>query len=215
MAFGLSAGAVSLIGGGLGLLAGGDSEQSQTNTKEPWKEAAPWLKGNIRTGQSLQNYYQQNPFNQQQQTGYQNLFGDLDSFRNQMAPGLMDFANQLMGTNYQRGQGNNRQGGMQQPMRQGNGMMNLGGQQQPMRQGGLMNAAGMQQPSLLNNTFAAPQGHSYGQVDWAAQNPFTNGSIDTAAAAPDARTVQELVAAELERQKREQANMNGEQYGGF
>ena len=76
----------------------------QTATKEPWAEAAPWLKQNIAQGQNLQAHYQQNPFNQLQQTGYQNLFSDLDSFRNQMAPGLMQFANQAMNGGYQRPQ---------------------------------------------------------------------------------------------------------------
>lgn len=92
-----------IVGSVVGGLMGGDSQQSQTASKEPWADAAPWLRENLRTGQGLQNYYQQNPFNPQQQTAYQNIFGDLDAFRNQMAPGLMGFANRLMGSSYQRG----------------------------------------------------------------------------------------------------------------
>ena len=92
-----------VAGAVVGGLMGGDSQQSQTASKEPWSAAAPWLRENLRTGQGLQNYYQQNPFNPQQQTAYQNIFGDLDAFRNQMAPGLMGFANRLMGSSYQRG----------------------------------------------------------------------------------------------------------------
>ena len=186
----------SVVGG----LMSGDSQQSQTASKEPWKDAAPWLRENLRTGQGLQNYYQQNPFNPQQQTAYQNIFGDLDAFRNQMAPGLMGFATKLMGGSYQRGgstagaNGGASMGGL------------LGGGQQ----------GGQQAPqSMQGGLFQVPQGQSYGKIDWAAQNPFTNGSIDPAAAAPDAKTVQELVAAELERQKREQASLSGEQFGGF
>ena len=186
----------SVVGG----LMSGDSEQSQTASKEPWKDAAPWLRENLRTGQGLQSYYQQNPFNPQQQTAYQNTFGDLDAFRNQMAPGLMGFANKLMGGSYQRGgstagaNGGASMGGL------------LGGGQQ----------GGQQAPqSMQGGLFQVPQGQSYGKIDWAAQNPFTTGSIAPAAAAPDAKTVQELVAAELERQKREQASLSGEQYGGF
>lgn len=92
------------IGGIVGGLFGGGSGggSQQTATKEPWSEAAPWLRQIIQDGQDLQGYYQQNPFNQIQQTGYQNLLGDLDSFRSGVAPGLMNFANNLMGTNYQR-----------------------------------------------------------------------------------------------------------------
>ncbi len=186
----------SVVGG----LMSGDSQQSQTASKEPWKDAAPWLRENLRTGQGLQSYYQQNPFNPQQQTAYQNTFGDLDAFRSQMAPGLMGFANKLMGGSYQRGgstagaNGGASMGGL------------LGGGQQ----------GGQQAPqSMQGGLFQVPQGQSYGKIDWAAQNPFTNGSITPAAAAPDAKTVQELVAAELERQKREQASLSGEQYGGF
>lgn len=203
MAFGLSSGAMSLIGGGLGLLAGGDSQQSQTASKEPWKDAAPWLRENLRTGQGLQSYYQQNPFNPQQQTAYQNTFGDLDAFRSQMAPGLMGFANKLMGGSYQRG--GSTAGA--------NGGGLLAGGAQPT--GGMMGGGQQGQQSMQGGLFQVPQGQSYGKIDWAAQNPFTNGSIDPAAAAPDAKTVQELVAAELERQKREQAILSGEQYGGF
>ena len=85
-----------------GVMNKGGGGGSQTASKEPWAEAAPWIKDNIKTGQDLQRYYQQNPFNSLQQTGYQNQFADLDHFRNQMAPGLMNFANKLMGSNYQR-----------------------------------------------------------------------------------------------------------------
>ena len=85
-----------------GLMSDDGGGGSQTASKEPWAEAAPWIKDNIKTGQDLQRYYQQNPFNSLQQTGYQNQFADLDQFRNQMAPGLMNFANKLMGSNYQR-----------------------------------------------------------------------------------------------------------------
>ena len=206
----------SVVGG----LMGGDSQQSQTASKEPWADAAPWLRENLRTGQGLQNYYQQNPFNPQQQTAYQNIFGDLDAFRNQMAPGLMGFANRLMGSSYQRGgstagaNGGGLLAGGAQPT---GGMMGAGSSDMNQALQQLLSAQqGQQGQQTLNSgLFQVPQGQSYGKIDWAAQNPFTNGSIDPAAAAPDAKTVQELVAAELERQKREQASLSGEQYGGF
>ena len=206
----------SVVGG----LMGGDSQQSQTASKEPWSAAAPWLRENLRTGQGLQNYYQQNPFNPQQQTAYQNIFGDLDAFRNQMAPGLMGFANRLMGSSYQRGgstagaNGGGLLAGGAQPT---GGMMGAGSSDMNQALQQLLSAQqGQQAPqSMQGGLFQVPQGQSYGKIDWAAQNPFTNGSIAPAAAAPDAKTVQELVAAELERQKREQASLSGEQYGGF
>lgn len=209
-----------IVGSVVGGLMGGDSQQSQTASKEPWADAAPWLRENLRTGQGLQNYYQQNPFNPQQQTAYQNIFGDLDAFRNQMAPGLMGFANRLMGSSYQRGgstagaNGGGLLAGGAQPT---GGMMGAGSSDMNQALQQLLGAQqGQQGQQTLNSgLFQVPQGQSYGKIDWAAQNPFTNGSIDPAAAAPDAKTVQELVAAELERQKREQASLSGEQYGGF
>lgn len=206
----------SVVGG----LMSDDSQQSQTASKEPWKDAAPWLRENLRTGQGLQSYYQQNPFNPQQQASYQNIFGDLDAFRNQMAPGLMGFANKLMSGSYQRGgstagaNGGGLLAGGAQPtggiMGAGSSDMNQALQQLLGSQQGQQG-----QQTLNSGLFQVPQGQSYGKIDWAAQNPFANGSIDPAAAAPDAKTVQELVAAELERQKREQASLSGEQYGGF
>src|SRR5574340_374487 len=87
-----------------GAVVGGmmnDGGGGQTASKEPWAVAAPWLKDIVGTGQELQNAYLQNPFNTVQQTGMQNTLSDIDAFRSQMAPGLMDFANRLMGSNYQ------------------------------------------------------------------------------------------------------------------
>ena len=208
-----------IAGAVVGGLMSDDSQQSQTASKEPWADAAPWLRENLRTGQGLQNYYQQNPFNPQQQTAYQNIFGDLDAFRNQMAPGLMGFANRLMGSSYQRGgstagaNGGGLLAGGAQPT---GGMMGAGSSDMKQALQQLLGAQqGQQSPqSMQGGLFQVPQGQSYGKIDWAAQNPFTNGSITPAAAAPDAKTVQELVAAELERQKREQARLSGEGDGG-
>lgn len=98
MSFGAVAGAV--VGGIMGGDSGGGSQQ--TATKEPWEAAAPWLRQLIQDGQYLQGYYQRNPFNALQQTGYQNLYSDLDYFRSNIAPGLMNFANGMMTSSYQR-----------------------------------------------------------------------------------------------------------------
>ena len=85
------------MGGGEG--GGGKQE---TASKTPWEPAIKPLTNSLNTGQDLERYYQQNPFNRLQQQGYQNQFADLDQFRSQTAPGLMAFANKLMGSNYQR-----------------------------------------------------------------------------------------------------------------
>lgn len=79
-----------------------DSGGSQKTSNEPWEPTQEWLKDNIKTGRKLQGYYEQNPFNPLQQRGYENLYSDMDNFRANIAPGLMGFANNLMGSNYQR-----------------------------------------------------------------------------------------------------------------
>ena len=51
---------VGLAGTALSSSGSGDSA---TQSKEPWGKVQPWLEDNIATGQQLQNYYAQNPFN--------------------------------------------------------------------------------------------------------------------------------------------------------
>ena len=141
----------AVVGGMMGDSGGGQ----QTATKEPWAEAAPWLKQNIQTGQNLQQYYQQNPFNQQQQTGYQNLFSDLDHFRSKMAPGLMQFANNAMTGGYQRPQ-------YSKPGTAGYGGATATNQGPGAGLAGLLSMG--QQPSA---------NQSYGLVNFKESNPFT------------------------------------------
>ena len=177
MAFGLSAGAVSLIGAGAGLLAGGQSsKQTQTADKSPWEPAQPWIKSNLATGQDLQSHYQQNPFNAQQKTGYQNLFSGVDNFNQNMAPGLMNFANQGMTQSYQR-----QRGGAP------GSMAGYGGAVQP---GGLLGNG-------MPGAFSAPRSQSFGLLNLDDQNPFKAGG--TMAVAQLAR--EKALAAELERQR--------------
>lgn len=94
----------AIVGGLLGASGGGDTQTSSSANKTPWAPAQPYLLDNLKTNASLQNSYQQNPFNAQQQTSYNNTFGDLNNFRNSTAPGLMQFANSAMSGSYQRPQ---------------------------------------------------------------------------------------------------------------
>lgn len=114
-----------IAGAVVGGLMGGDSGGGQqTASKEPWEPTRKPLINIVNQGEDLLANYQRNPFNSLQQTGYQNLFGDIDAFRTQMAPGLMNFANGMMTSNYQRGPRNSQVEAMQsQPMM---------GQQKPM-----------------------------------------------------------------------------------
>lgn len=150
----------NVAGAVVGGLMGGDEQQSQTATKDPWAPADPYLRGSLTTGGNLERYYQQNPFNRLQQQGYQNLFSDLDQFRGQMQPGLMNFANQMMTSNYQRGPRQSQMeamqggmgGGMQTNMKQPMMMQQGGdGSYSPQGGGGLMGAMGQAQTAMGQN----------------------------------------------------------------
>lgn len=137
----------AVVGGVMGGGKGGGS--SQTASKEPWEPAAPWLRQQIQDGQDLERYYQRNPFNSLQQTGYQNLFSDIDNFRSNIAPGLMNFANGMMNSRYQRAPAGTELGASnpysQQGMRPGpmTNAMPMGGQGGGL-QGAMQGLSGMQ-----------------------------------------------------------------------
>jgi len=153
----------SIIGGLLGSKAGGDQQQTSTATKDPWAPAQPYMLDNLKNEAALQKYYQKTPFNQQQIEGYSNLFGDIGNFRDNVAPGLMDFANKGMTSSYSRqtggapGSGGGyggtvRPGGMSQSgtgpfsVAQGagqrstgvNGLLDLNGAMNPHMNGGIV-----------------------------------------------------------------------------
>ena len=94
--------AASVAGAAVGGMMSDGGGGQQTATKDPWGPAQKPLQNSLNTGQGLEAYYQQNPFNPMQRVAYQNLFGDLDNFRNVMAPQAMAFNNRMMNTNYQR-----------------------------------------------------------------------------------------------------------------
>lgn len=160
----LSIGATAL-GGLLGSKAGGDQQQTATATKDPWAPAQPYMLDNLKNEASLQQYYQATPFNQQQTEGYSNLFGDIGNFRNNVMPGLMDFANKGMTSSYQRQSGGNPGSGG-----------GYGGAVQP---GGMRQAG--QGPFSVNQ--GAQQGVN-GLLDLnGAMNPHANGAIKAPAPA--------------------------------
>ena len=189
-----------------GAVVGGlmsDGGEEQTATKEPWSAAAPWLRENIAQGQNLQAYYQQNPWNSLQQTGYQNIYGDLDNFRNSIAPGMMDFANRLMGTNYSRG-GATMQNKPQAMPRSGAQSGNGG-----MLSSLLSAAQPGQQSRGSSGPFSVSPGQSYGLLDFQALNPYNGALKPDQIKQPDQQTVEQAVQAELDRRQQREA-----QYGG-
>lgn len=155
MSFGKVAG--GLIGG---LLGGGGGGESQTASKEPWEPARKPLINSINTGQDLERYYQQNPFNPLQQQGYQNLFADLDQFRSQLSPQLMQFANSMMNSNYQRGPRNSQVEAMRGGGWMGGGMQMGNTRPQMMSQG--QDGSYAPQGGMAGAMGGIPQG----QGDW-------------------------------------------------
>lgn len=136
--------------------SGGGSTSTASN--EPWGPAAGLLEGYLDQNKGLNSYYQQNPFNRQQQTGYQNLLGGYDHFAENIQPGLLAFANDLMGSGYQ------RQGGS------GSG---LAGTNPYARASTGAASQGVPQ-GIAASPFSAAPHVAYGQIDWNAQNPWRN-----------------------------------------
>ena len=151
------------IGGTLGGLVGGALDgnqntnggagaQSSSSTRDPWAAAQPYLRQNLQNNANLQAFYQQNPFNQQQKTGYQNQNNLIDQFNGQVAPGLLSMANGLTTQTYQRARG--------------------GAPGSGAGYGGTPQAAGNVQ-GLLSGPFSMPQQQALGQIDWGAMNPYS------------------------------------------
>lgn len=84
---------VTLAGGLLGAMAGKDT--TTTASKDPWGPAQPYLLDNLKTNAAMQQYYQANPFSDQQKTAYQGL---LNSVANGQAnaPVMSGIANNFM-----------------------------------------------------------------------------------------------------------------------
>lgn len=118
--------------------------------------ALPYISDNLRTNANLQKFYQNNPFSDQQKTGYQNQNNLADSFNGQVAPGLLNFANQMMGQGYSR-----QRGGTPGSVAGYGGSMQAGGMQPNAMQG------------LLAGPFSAPQHQAFGQIDFNKVNPFS------------------------------------------
>lgn len=192
----------AILGPVLGATVGGlmsDEGDTQTASKEPWSAAAPWLRENIDSGRNLQAYYQQNPWNNLQQNAYQNTYSDIDQFRNSMAPGLMDFANRLMGQNYSRG-------GTAARMPMGNMQ-----QTKPQAMSGLLSG----QSGGQSGPFSVAPNRSYGLLDFNALNPY-NGALKPAEIKqPTQQTIEEAIQAELERRQRENQYSGSALDGGF
>lgn len=156
----------SVVGGLFGSEGGGG--QQQTQSREPWGPASKLLESYLDQNKQLNSYYQQNPFNPQQQVGYQNLLSGYDNFNQNIAPGLMSLANHFTGSGYQ------RQGGSGSGLAGTNpyARASMGAVSQGIPQGGAA------------TPFIQPLQVQYGTVDWNAQNPYRNELKPAPAQAP-------------------------------
>lgn len=221
-------GGVMSDGGG-----GGGGEVNKT----PWDPAIKPLINSLGTGQGLEAYYQQNPFNPLQQAGYQNLIADLDNFRNVMAPQAMAFNNRMMNTNYQRKPAGAELGGAFTPINasqflppeqrqpQG-GMQGLGsmGSAASMLAGQGGGEMGYNKPMQVTNaglisggepfgmSVLAPNSMSYGLLNWRELNPFTatNGIPKAPPVDPNAKTPEQIAMEEaVQRERDRHTNYGG------
>lgn len=140
-----------------------DGSQTSTATKEPWGPAQDWMRSNIEQGQQLQDYYTQNPFNAIQQQGMQGLLDNYNHQNNTVIPGLMGFANKLMGTNYQRGAPT--AGLLAAPQPQQGSMVG----QMPAQSQQPMQAA--PQPAMQGG-FSPPPTQAGAPINWTGMNPL-------------------------------------------
>lgn len=157
-----------VIGAVAGAATSGDRQQTTSQAREPWAPAQDWLKGTIQDGQTLSDYYKRQPFNATQQSAYQNLFSDIGNYRDRIAPGIFDLANNL-GKPYQ------VQLGTQQP----------GVRSTPVTGAPYEQTEGDRLAMLLNDggrnpwaptargIFGMGATSPYGQIDWASMNPFS------------------------------------------
>lgn len=88
MPWGAVAGAAIGVVGNAMTDKGGGGGGSSTATKEPWADAAPWLRDNIKAGQDLQAQYAATPFNAQQLAAYGNM-GRQTNYMNNLVPDLL------------------------------------------------------------------------------------------------------------------------------
>lgn len=81
----IGAAAIGTVGGAM---MGGGGGGSQTASKEPWAEAAPWLKALLQQGQDLSSYYTDNPFNAAQTQAYGNM-ANQSAYMRSLVPSLL------------------------------------------------------------------------------------------------------------------------------
>lgn len=129
MSFGMVAAGVGAAASIKSLTSKSGGGGSSTASKEPWAEAAPWLKDNIKKGQDLQRRYEEQPFNPLQQTAYQNAFSDIDNYRQDFMPAMMQYASGLMGPGFKLPQ-SYAPGGQGAPAQGSPGLMTVSGQGQ-------------------------------------------------------------------------------------
>lgn len=83
---------LKLGGAAIGAMTGKDSTTSNSSSRDPWKEAQPYLIDNLKTNAAMQEHYRANPFSDLQKQQYQGLFNSLGNAQANV-PGLLANAN--------------------------------------------------------------------------------------------------------------------------
>jgi hypothetical protein len=101
MTWGAVAGAAIGAVGSYAASKGGSSSNggagTQTQSKEPWLQAQPWITSNLNRGQELQTAYQNQPFSALQNQAYQNQ-GNQSAYMRAAVPSLLgQISNQQVG----------------------------------------------------------------------------------------------------------------------
>lgn len=87
----------NLAGAALG--AATSRDQTQSASRAPWEPAQPFLQSLLGQGQQLQKQYAEQPFTPQQQTGYNNVGGLLNTTNSQLGGLLGGFGANASGAN--------------------------------------------------------------------------------------------------------------------
>jgi hypothetical protein len=99
---------------------------AQTQTKEPWAAAQPWITNNMQRGQALQNQLTAQPFSAQQEQAYNNSYAQSDYMRSLVPSLLGQMQNQQVGFD-RTGAQPNKQNAWNWAGLMGEGSPNIGG----------------------------------------------------------------------------------------
>lgn len=158
-----------LVGAAIGAATSGDKQQTQSSAREPWGPAQDWLKQTVADGRTMSDFYKRQPFSDTQKAAYQNLFNDIGNYRANIAPSLFDLANNL-GRPYTPQLGNQQPGGVTGTPAPTAPAVNSDEWRRSLLTADERNPF---QRRGSGGAFSMGGNVPYGQINWAALNPFS------------------------------------------